>query len=61
MRRVFESGMGFLAVAMVCMVVAVITDQTALFIALGVFWMIVAVAVRAKNEAGPSGGEDREA
>lgn len=55
MRRFFESGLAFMVVGLLCMVAAVISEQTAVFIALGTFWWIVAFAVRAKHAEEASG------
>lgn len=58
MRRSFESGLAFMVVGLLCMVAAVISDQTAVFIALGTFWWIVAFVVRAKQAEKVSGDEE---
>lgn len=59
MRRFFESGIAFMVVGLLCMVAAVASEQTAVFIALGTFWWIVAFAVRTKHAEKSSGsGEE---
>ena len=49
MREFFESGALYLIVGLLCMVAGVISERTVVFVAIGGFWVIMAVVVRAKN------------
>lgn len=49
MRRFFESGWGFMLVAVLCFTAAVASQNGALFISLGGFWILMAIVVRSKR------------
>ena len=58
MRKLVDSGAVFLIVALICFVAGVTAEKGAVFIGIGVFWMIMAIIVRSKNAKGKSEGSD---
>lgn len=50
MRRLFESGVGFMIVALLCFVTAIVSEEArGVFVGAGAFWLIMAVIVRSKH------------
>ncbi len=58
MRKFFQSGAAFIVVALVCFAAGVASENGPTFIALGGFWMIMAIIVRGKNLKKPPTGND---
>ena len=48
MKKFFESGFGFMLVALMCFAAGVVSENGSVFIAIGGFWLVFAVIVRSK-------------
>lgn len=48
MKLFFESGMGFMVVALLCFVAGVLAENGPVFISIGGFWLVIAIIVRSK-------------
>ena len=48
MRKFFESGLGFMVVALLCFAAGVLAENGAVFISVGAFWLVFAIIVRSK-------------
>jgi hypothetical protein len=55
MQKFFQSGGAFMIVALLCMVVGFISKSGAVFTGIGVFWLIMAIIVRARYAKKPPG------
>lgn len=53
MQKFIKSGGAFMVVALICLAAGLISEQRAVFISLGAFWMIMAIVVRKKNAKKP--------
>ncbi len=53
MRKFFESGGFFMAVALLCLVAGIVAENGGVFVSLGGFWLIMAIVVRGKNAKKP--------
>ena len=49
MRKFIDSGGAFMALALLSMVAGVFSENGAVFVSAGAFWMIMAIVVRKKN------------
>ena len=48
MKTFFESGFGFMLVALLCFLAGLLADDGALFLSIGGFWLVFALIVRSK-------------
>jgi hypothetical protein len=58
MKRFFQSGGAFMVVALLCIASGIIAENGAVFMGVGVFWLIMAIVVRgahAKKTPGRDG------
>ena len=58
MKKLFESGMAFMIVALLCFVAAIVSQNGALFVSVGGFWLIMAIIVRSKSVKNQSKDKD---
>jgi hypothetical protein len=49
MRKFFESGGAFMAVALLCFAAGLIAENGGVFIGVGAFWLVMAVIVRGRS------------
>jgi len=49
MKKFFQSGVAFLVVAMLCFAAGALSKQGAVFTALGAFWLVMAIVMKARN------------
>lgn len=49
MRKFFESGGAFIAVALLCFAAGVLAENGGVFTGLGAFWLVLAAIVRGRN------------
>jgi len=59
MRKFFGSGGAFMVVALLSFGTGLIAENGATFVALGGFWLILAIVVRARNAKKPPTDGDR--
>lgn len=50
MRKLFESGVGFLLVAIVCFFAAILSEKNRVFVPIGSFWLIFGIIAAARNK-----------
>lgn len=63
MRRLFESGIGFMIVAILCFFAAIIAEKNKVFVPIGSFWLIFGIIVASRNKEkhkGPDAERSRE-
>ena len=60
MRKFFESGWAFMVVAVICFAAGMISERGGTFVALGAFWLIMAIIARGKNVKKSPAGEGDE-
>ena len=61
MRKFFDSGLAFIAVAVICFAAGMISESNGTFVALGAFWLIVAIIVKGRNAKKAPPADDAEA
>ncbi len=54
MQKFIKSGGAFFVLALLFMVMAAVTERPAVYISLGALWLILALAMVAKNKQKPS-------
>ncbi len=57
MKRFVQSGGAFMLVALLCIASGLISENGAVFIGVGAFWLIMAIIVRSKYAKKPSPGD----
>jgi succinate-acetate transporter protein len=58
MQRFFRSGGAFMVVALLCIAAGLISENKAVFLSVGAFWLIMAIIIRAKNAKKPTSGSE---
>lgn len=57
MKKFVQSGGAFMVVALLCIASGLISENGAVFISVGAFWLIMAIIVRGKYVKKPPGDE----
>jgi hypothetical protein len=57
MQKFYQSGVAFMMVALLCTAAGLISNNEAVFIGVGAFWLIMAIIVRARYAKKPQPGD----
>ncbi len=60
MRNFFKSGGAFILLSILFMVIAVIAEKPAPYVSLGALWLVLGLAMAAKNKKPPSSDQHKD-